>query len=555
MPKAPQLKDVYAFDFETTSEKNLHRDGRVRVWCWSLVNCLTRQHWLGTDLESFLVTLVRLKAKVAFAHNLRFDGSFILWHCLKNNIDFRLMIEGASKTWFKFRTFGCEFRDSFKKFPMSLQSLAFALGIGGKEESPDFDRYFPENYVPTGKEFDYCLQDSMIVAEAVSREWSSGRTRLTASSEAYAMIQQSVPNFKKLFPPLSLREDEFVRPSYAGGICYCTEKFAGEDLEDVFVYDINSSYPAQMRYQSMPTGYGFFEPPKRDQLFIVSFVSEFELRDGFIPTLLSNRLVQYASRADNFVRNSDGPTRLTLTSVDYELFHKHYDVFYEIDHEYMSYESKKDVFNEFIDEQMEIKANAPKNSHERQAAKLNMNMSYGSFGINPNAWNATPLLDEDECIVYDCDPEQRIARYCTVASFVTAYGRKQLIEAAQKNFKHFVYSDTDSIHLTRKAYGLKEHDSDLGAWKAECWEGYDSFPHAKYLRPKCYCHADENYRIFKERLADGRWNIELKCAGVPDAAKLGIGWDDFYLGFEVEGKLAQHSVPGGICLLSTKYTI
>lgn len=186
-----------------------------------------------------------------------------------------------------------------------------------------------------------------------------------------------------------------------------------------------------------------------------------------------------------------------------------------------------------------------------------MNMAYGSFGINPNTWSVKPML-QDDTIAYDVQPEQRIARYSVLASFVTAWGRHQLVTAAQHNYDRFVYSDTDSIHLTKPARtgdGMIIHDKDLGAWKPECWDGYDCYPHAKYLRPKAYCHADEDHNIFKKRLPDGRWDIELKCAGVPDQAKLGLTWDDFQLGHTVEGKLQQALVPGGVCLMPTVYTI
>ena len=556
-PSQVPLEHIFAFDFETTGEANLQADGAVRVWLWSLVNCATMECWYGYDIDSFIRMIGKLHAKLCFAHNLRFDGSFLMWYCLKHNITTEQIIDGHSKQWFSFRAFGCEFRDSMKKFPMSLQSLAYELGIPGKEEKPDFGRYIPPGYRATPEEIEYCVQDSRIVAHAVVHEFNAGRMRLTASSEAYAKLQRTVPNFKKYFPSLSMYEDSRVRPSYGGGICMCMDEYAGQDLEGVYVYDINSSYPAQMRNRPMPYGYGYFEEPKRDQLFVVNFTSEFSVKKNHIPSLLSARILRYAVRSDNFITESDGPTNLTMTSVDYDLFHKQYDVDYEIDHEFVSYESATGICADFIDAEMEIKAHAPKHSYPRQAAKLNMNMSYGSFGINPNAWKVTPVL-QDDTIAYDVRPEQRIARYSVFASFVTAWGRHQLVTAAQHNYDRFVYSDTDSIHLTKPARtgdGMIIHDTDLGAWKPECWDGYDCYPHAKYLRPKAYCHADEDHNIFKKRLDDGRWDIELKCAGVPDQAKLGLTWDDFKLGHVVEGKLQQALVPGGVCLRPTTYTI
>lgn len=554
-PSQVPLQGIYAFDFETTGERNLTEgDTAVRVWLWSLVSVATGDAWFGYDIDSFIRMLKKQHVKLCFAHNLRFDGSFLMWYCLKHGIPTEQIIDGHAKAWYSFRAFGVEFRDSLKKFPMSLQSLAYELGIQGKEEKPDFNRYIPYGYVPTHDEIRYCVQDSRIVAAAVLHEYNEGRMRLTASSEAYAKLQRTVPNFQKHFPNLSMYEDAFVRRTYGGGVCICQEEFAGRDLEDIYVYDINSSYPAQMHDRPMPRGYGYFEEPKRDQLFVVNFTSEFSLKKDHIPSILSARILRYAVRSDNFIRESDGPTNLTMTSVDYELFHKQYDIDYEIDHEFVSYDSAVGLCAEFIDEEMAGKAAAPKNSYERQKHKLNMNMSYGSFGINPNSWKVMPCL-QDDVIKYDIVPEQRIARYSVYASFVTAWGRHQLITAAQANYRNFVYSDTDSIHLTKPAQGIRIHDKALGAWKPECWEGYEAYPHAKYLRPKAYCHADEDHNIFRKKLPDGRYDIELKCAGVPEAAKLGLDWDTFELGHVVTGKLQQSLVPGGACLVSTVYTI
>ena len=156
-PSQVPLEHIFAFDFETTGESNLQADGAVRVWLWSLVNCATMECWYGYDIDSFIRMIGKLHAKLCFAHNLRFDGSFLMWYCLKHNIPTEQIIDGHSKQWFSFRAFGCEFRDSMKKFPMSLQSLAYELGIPGKEEKPDFGRYIPPGYRATPEEIEYCV--------------------------------------------------------------------------------------------------------------------------------------------------------------------------------------------------------------------------------------------------------------------------------------------------------------------------------------------------------------------------------------------------------------
>jgi len=74
---------TWCADFETTAHSNLEKDGRVRVWLWSLVRCgkYPEEHY-GTTIESFLETIVKVGAQKVWFFNLRFDGSFIVWHLL-----------------------------------------------------------------------------------------------------------------------------------------------------------------------------------------------------------------------------------------------------------------------------------------------------------------------------------------------------------------------------------------------------------------------------------------------------------------------------------------
>ena len=43
--------NVYTADFETTGKPNLDKDGEVRVFLWSLVECETLKSWYGYTIE------------------------------------------------------------------------------------------------------------------------------------------------------------------------------------------------------------------------------------------------------------------------------------------------------------------------------------------------------------------------------------------------------------------------------------------------------------------------------------------------------------------------
>ena len=70
---------VFCADFETTSLLNLEKDGRVRVWLWSLVSVQNPQNkQYGFDIQSFFKAVKRSHIKKIFFHNLKFDGKFII---------------------------------------------------------------------------------------------------------------------------------------------------------------------------------------------------------------------------------------------------------------------------------------------------------------------------------------------------------------------------------------------------------------------------------------------------------------------------------------------
>lgn len=78
-----KFKNVYCADFETSGENNLRINGRVHVWLWSLVNVgNNNEQYYGTNIESFFEQIETVHATKIFFHNLRFDGSFIVWHLL-----------------------------------------------------------------------------------------------------------------------------------------------------------------------------------------------------------------------------------------------------------------------------------------------------------------------------------------------------------------------------------------------------------------------------------------------------------------------------------------
>ena len=544
-------KTVWAADFETTTKANLEKDGYVRVYLWSLVKSdLSEEYW-GTDIETFLEKIMELDCGIIFFHNLAFDGSFIVSYFNMNGYnyeqDYDCVIDDMNN-WYQIRIFndGKEIKiwDSLKKFPgQSVKSLAKLYGFPDKKQPPYFERYIPLDYKPYAEEIEYCLQDSRIVANAVGKEWENGHKSLTLSADAFTDVKTSIggyKNWRKVMPKLDKKLDAWLRDSYKGGWTYCNPRYQDKDLKNVTVYDVNSLYPYVMRYKELPYGNPECRQPNPGELYIVRFSTSFKLKKGYLPTIQIKNNFRFDET--EYLTDSQGEVELCLTSIDFELFKEHYDVYYIKDPIYFSFKSKVGLLADYIDYHMgrKIDADLQGNQALRYLSKRYMNSPYGKTGMRPNRINKIPYLDADEVVRFLTMETVSDSIYVPYASFVCAQARNITIRAAQQNYENFIYADTDSIHiLGKEAEGIEIHRTKLGAWKNE---GF--FPKAKYLRAKTYIHGDENNNI-----------IEIKCAGMPVEVKEKVVWDNFKMGMEFDGKMTKKMVKGGCLLVPTTFKI
>lgn len=545
-------KKVFAADFETTSIANLEQDGYVRVWLWSIVDTKTMDEYYGLDMQSFIDNLFDLECEICFFHNLKFDGYFIVsWLEREGYVyaeDYEVSIDNLNN-WYqiiiKINDRIVRIWDSLKKFPgQSLDNIAELYNIRKKNEKPDFERYRPLDYSPSTEEIDYCLQDSRILAHAINSEFMMGHQRMTLSSDAFESVKSFIGGYKgwrKNFPELSLAEDRIIRPAYKGGWVYVNPIYQEKELDNVTVYDFNSLYPSIMHDCILPYKEPRLRKPVGGEQYIITFDCQFSLRDGFLPTIQVKNDMRY--KQTEYITESMGITRLSLTNLDYELFKKHYEIEYFDNSNYISFACKKGLLAKYVDYWTEVKIQAKKNHDDATyyIAKRWLNSPYGKTGTKPDRISKEPYLDEETNIVKFLSKEDvATAIYIPYATFVTAWARYKIITAAQKEYDNFIYADTDSLHLLGDNHDLEVDDYKLGYLKCE-----GRFEKAKYLRPKTYIHATKDYKI-----------EEIKCAGMPDTVKEKVNWDDFVIGNSwKDGKLQQKHVPGGCVLRPTKFTL
>lgn len=264
-------------------------------------------------------------------------------------------------------------------------------------------------------------------------------------------------------------------------------------------------------------------------------------------------------------------------------------------------------------------ASIEKNVMRKAMAKVKMNSLYGKFGQKSTTISCFFYFDEnDEELVSTNYTSECGCKYVPIAAIVTAEARELLISQANKFGSAAVtYMDTDSIHVIDRYHSVTPYrrrpmpktkdeklsqmndvlpqedlrrmliefeegrpnevwcdEFDLGAFKVE-----GSFATAKWLRAKTYIEGtiasqedidyffsvkndpdkewDEEWFLIPEKEKDPQYYLKgcIKGAGIPDAQKFSITYNNFEIGLEFTGKLMPKKVKGGVVLVESEYKI
>lgn len=579
---------ILTADFET----NNYADD-CRVWSWGLCDVTNPDIYMnGKTIEEFIETikLLSYEEKITiWFHNLKFDGSFIMYYLLTHgyayvedsntycpnsvsaligdmgqwysmHINFRGAVKEGSVT----------INDSMKVLPFSVASVARSFGLEESKGTIDYQKWRAPDYELTPEEYEYQKTDCTIMAKALNRMHHESMTRITAGANALANYKKSVTKreYEKWFPEIDC--DDFIRKSYRGGWVYANPKYRGKKVGKGRVYDVNSLYPSRMRYELFPYGTptyytGAYKEDKSHPLYVQRLECSFELKRGKLPTIQIKGSTRFHDT--EYVTTSNGEIQeLTLTSVDLKLFLEHYNVKRLVYLDGYKFKAQYGMFNAYIDYWIDRKVEAEKHGDKagRTLAKLYQNSLYGKFAKRPKTARKHPYI-EDSILKFRLGEEEEVgALYIPVGTFTTAYARYYSITGAQKNYKVFLYADTDSLHLLgdKEPIGIEVDKYKLGAWKHE-----STFIRAIYIGSKCYIeeeiHTPEEVAKYKEEnpdnigLIDEKKNTILKitCAGMPERLHKKVRFDDFKVGWKSGGKLIPKQVPGGVVLIDTTFEI
>lgn len=334
-----------------------------------------------------------------------------------------------------------------------------------------------------------------------------------------------------------------------------------------------------MYYDPLPYGegkyyFGEYAKDERYPLYIQNFSCNFEVKKNHIPTL-QIKDNHYSFKENEYLTSSDGEeVFLSMTSVDFELFKEHYNL-YNLNYiDGWKFKSKTGFFKTYIDKWSTIKIESKENDNSAMytLAKLMLNALYGKFALNPEVRSKIPYLDEEQDRVkYRLgEKEHRKPIYLPVGTFITAYARNKTIRSAQKVYDRFIYADTDSLHLigTEIPDCLEIDKTKLGAWDHEL-----TFIRGKYICQKRYLETyvvgfkelkkaltemdreeiEENFRAYwmNETLVRDK----ITCSGMPKSCYKQVRWENFRIGEHFDNKLMMRRVKGGIVLKDYGFTM
>ena len=550
----------YVADFETTTEKFYEEFGNTQVWLYAISDENGNiTHW-GRNIEDFIEVLRKNYNRcLIYFHNLKFDGSFILNYLINNGFKYCDRVDNnKGRSYSTLITDDGQFyqiqihfgrgenikiQDSLKLLPFKVKKIAEDFGLPIKKGIIDYD-----TYTITEETLDYVFNDVSIVALALKEIKQNGMTQMTTASCAYHNFKDNFLFMNTYFPML---DKDFLiryRDGYRGGRSQVNPRFANKVLNNVKRFDVNSMYPYIMYSQELPYG----KPIKIDKIGQYKFelyqiLVSFKLKPNHLPTLLKKGSM--FGGTDTYYTETEQPEIIYISSVDYELLLRHYDILFINFIEMWGFKTNKYMFTNYIDTWYEVKQR--EKGAKRIIAKLMLNSLYGKFGSNCVGKTKIPFLNEEGVLSFEYSEVQDKRRYyLPIAIAITSYAHKLIDDAiCSVGIDNFIYCDTDSVHTLKDLPIEMIDNKELGKFKLEGIEKT-----SKYVRQKTYVYSEE---------IDNHLEYNITCAGMDDNSKqyaiqkYGENiFDVFGVGFEIEGfKLLPKQVKGGVILCKTTFKI
>ena len=264
-----QFSKIICADFETTVYEN---QTDTRVWSAAFVELYSDNVIVEKSIEGFFNHLFSYnKNTLIYFHNLKFDGSFILYYLLNDlhykqayfgenydiewkldkdleNNEVKYLISNMGQ-WYKIivkhNNHIYEFRDSYKLLPFSIENIGLSFNTEHKKLSMEYEGYREPNGIITDEELEYIKNDVLVMKEALEIMYDEGHKNLTIGSCCMREFR-SVCNKMKVVSD-GLNKDQIVqfnpidKPQYM----HKNSFFEHPDLPYLYDIEIDEKYGAK----------------------------------------------------------------------------------------------------------------------------------------------------------------------------------------------------------------------------------------------------------------------------------------------------------------------
>lgn len=196
---------------------------------------------------------------VTFVHNLAYEWAFLsgIWDFQNKDCFFK---KERKPLYCKLKSI--EFRDSLAQSNMSLAKFAENMGCQTRKQSGQRFDYTKVRYPWTRlSDFEllYCIDDVITLEEAIRTEMKKdGDTLYTLPLTSTGYVRRDcklalLPIKDKIQFMLPMKEEyKLLRRAFRGGNTHCNRWHCGKVVENVWGYDIRSSYPTQQLTEMFP---------------------------------------------------------------------------------------------------------------------------------------------------------------------------------------------------------------------------------------------------------------------------------------------------------------
>lgn len=578
-------------------------------------NVIAYFHNLKFD-GNFWLSYLTVDLGLKQAYEVLKDGDFpiVKWKNEKDmdNNTFKYAISDMGQ-WYtiiiKINNVFIEIRDSLKLLPFSVKRIGESFGTKHKKLEMEYEGFRYAGCEITEEEKKYIANDVLVVKEALEIMFEEGHNKLTIGSCCLAEFKKTIDkeDYNNFFPNLyeipyeDKTVGDYIRRSYRGGWCYLLKGKENKIYNNGCTLDVNSLYPSMMHSMSgnrYPVGKPHFwkgyipeEAIAWNRYYFVRIKTRFYLKKDKLPFVQIKHSLLYKGTemlvtsdvldpdtgeySPYYTRGNevkDTRVEMVLTMTDYELLKEHYEL---VDFEVIDgcwFFSEIGLFDPYIDKYAAIKMTSK--GAKRESAKLFLNNLYGKLASSTDSSFKVAFVKEDGSLgFYTVSEHDKSPGYIPCGSAITSYARNFTIRAAQANYGHFIYSDTDSIHCDMNPTDVK--GVKLDSSKFCCWKPESQWDEAMFVRQKTYVEhiTHENLKPVETPYYD------IKCAGMPQKCKNLFEWSmseelpeglklseeeeefvkcrrelkDFTIGLEVPGKLRPKRMKGGVLLVGTTY--